>query len=499
MSEAQILHIINYRGLPSVTIHSSNVWYFDGVLKSNLVHHVMSLRWLSEVKDEDSKLLIIEDFIVFHAGEEKKSKFYLGRAADHSSSIRLKVMLEIFKEISAKYGNDKQKFCSLLSEEIHKTLDSCILGDTYKEAHNHGLMVDLSLIKSLDMGISTSHKKKILDLVPGRVLKQLESIFSEDGACKEHSISYQEYNLHVLHDLRNFLSVILGRYEELDHLYSKVDRIYTVVKEESRKLLGYSMVAGLYMPLGDSPSQPKEKILKKVFGHGDPEKALYPYSKKLGYYFSKSSGFFLFRGSEFSLGFTASWHSRVHKQNDDLSIVLYDKNGIPIIVDGGYSGIISDFDQRSEDYHSSFMPMSGRWKSRDISKNDFSNLSIDESGYPLSLRLVGEHNRVRDSILSRALKIGKSSIKITDFANPSTECRHRFIVPDDAEVKYDGGVGYLVVRGFKILPTVYSELVLTHIEYIFDDTLASGFAVDFLSKGEFSCEVFMLEKESSEH
>jgi hypothetical protein len=248
-------------------------------------------------------------------------------------------------------------------------------------------------------------------------------------------------------------------------------------------LLGYSLVGGNYFPLGDSPSKPKELILEKVFGHRDPTIALQPYSQSLGYYFSESAGLFLYRGSAFSLGFTASWHSRAHKQNDDLSIVLYDITGLPVIVDGGYSGIINSFDQRSQEYHSTFMPVGLEWKVRDKkdNKTDFSCLKIDRH-IGGRVKVKGMHSRVNGFVLTRSIEIDENSIFIYDSCEqkklsrhrfidsmyPAAKCRHRFIVPEDAEVRFQGESGCVVVRGFKISPSNNEKLEVSPIEIIYE-------------------------------
>lgn len=494
MDESKSIYTVHWRGFQPVEILQKNNWYYDKELPKNLIHHVMSLRWLREVEDKLTRYSIVEDFIFYHAGDKAKSKFYLGRAADHCASIRLKIIIEVYNEVNGDF--EKRDFSRILESEIAKTLDSCLSGKTYKEAHNHGLMVDLSLIESLNKSIPEHYKGRILATVPERVIRQLKAIFSDDGACKEHSISYQEYNLHILHDLRMSLSNKLGQYQDIDRLYEKVDEKYGVVKAESKRLLGFALVSGSYMPLGDSPSQPKGKILKKVYGDSDPEIALYPYSKINGYYFSKSAGFFLYRGPNFSLGFTASWHSGVHKQNDDLAIVLYDKYGSAVILDGGYSGVISDFDQRHENYHSMFMPMRGEWKARNISEGDISGLNIENHGD--FLRVVGEHNRVFKHCLNRTIDIGLSSIRLIDSMYPSAKCRHRFIVPEDSEVKLKGDSGCIAVRGFKISPCNNEGLEVNPIDIIYEDAHSSGLAVDFLSEDEFTCEIVLADEKSFE-
>jgi hypothetical protein len=168
------LHTIKYRGLQEIDVFSLNDWYKDQSLPRNLVHHLMSLRWLGEIKEFELKKTIIKDFITYHSTSKKLSKFYLGGTADHSASIRLKFLFEMLDDDRNLVPLDD---LTVVRNEIHKTLDSCVSGQTYKEAHNHGLMVDLALISALDQHLVSSRHKKILTVVPSRIIKQLKAIF----------------------------------------------------------------------------------------------------------------------------------------------------------------------------------------------------------------------------------------------------------------------------------------------------------------------------------
>lgn len=473
------LYSLNYRGLQSVDIYTCMDWYKDEQLPRNFAHHLMSLRWLDEIKDFESKKIIIMDFVRYHSESEKISKFYLGRAADHSASIRVKVLSAALESESYLFS---EKDYEIVKGEIYKIIDSCIAGNTYKEAHNHGLMVDLALIDMSEKGFIGSRREKILEAIPDRILNQLKSIFSDDGACKEHSISYQEYDLSILHDLKKTLFDKQSSSRVITDLFIKVDEIYRVVKEESKKLLGYSLVRGRYFPLGDSPGNPKREILEKVFGDSDPDVALSPYSHRTGYYFSQSAGLFLYRGINYSIGFTAAWHSSVHKQNDDLSIVLYDKNGSPIIVDGGYSGVIKTIDQRSENFHSTFMPVNASWKKRKKGLQDFSILNIDNRD-DQSIKVEGIHSRVSDYLLSRRLLVTDTSVLIEDGSNSECLLRHRFMFPKERVLVTKVDDYSYLVSGF-LLEFTGSESFNTSESFcILEDSLVPTFVLDVYSRG----------------
>lgn len=489
MRECQPLHTICYRGLEPVTIYSRWDWYLDKTYPKNFVHHIMSFRWLKDVSDVDTRNQIINSWTNYHNSDGKKSKFYLGRDADHSASVRLRVLLNIMEE------NDD---CSLrddeavqnVSGEIDKIIESCLKGKTYKKGHNHGLMVDLSLIYALDKKASSRYRESILSVVPDRILEQLKAIFSDEGACKEHSISYQEYNLNVLHSLRKNLNKKKGTHPPLDELLKSVEVIYQRVKKESKKLLGYGLVAGGYMPLGDTFSQPKEKVLEKVYGSMNAREALRPYSTDNGYYFSKSSGYFLFRSTNFQLGFTACWHSRVHKQNDDLAIVLYDDSGKPVVLDGGFSDMPIDFDHRSAESHSTFFPRHSKWKSRDKGDLDYSTLELlDHSDDCLTVR--GLHNRVEGSVLSRVLTVCESGVSIEDFCDPRASSVHRFILPKCKVLEGEDSKEVEVIQGSRRVKLVFSstEIAVSKGLCVIDGMQAEVDFVDVISEGDLTTEI----------
>ncbi len=429
------LYSINYRGYGPILFKEAGNWYFDNNYPSNVCHHIMSLRWLGQIKDENVKENLLKSFITYHKQTKtNKSKFYLGINADHTASIRMLVLLDALKK-----SRRSSLFNVQLRKELLKTVRSC-LKETYKKNNNHGLMVDKALLKVL-LTDSYFLKKDGIDIqfVLDRVNDQLNSIFDDEGFCKEHSISYQEYNLGIALELLDVMhlgsSTLYNR--ELNSLIERVEKI----KKASKKSLGFLLKDdGKYITIGDSFPEPKPHILKKAFGDEIPKKALSPESKEVGVFHNKTLGVSVFRSSKLHFVMNASWHSYVHKQNDDLGVFLR-VNGEDVIIDGGYSDIISldEVDTRSEYLHSTIIPFDMPWKNRAQSHQGFSCL-----GEPVleckKVTLSGVHNRVLGCEISRQVVINEieKTIKFKDELDQNKFCIHRFIIPNNFKFTIEG-------------------------------------------------------------
>ncbi|MGP5191724.1 heparinase II/III domain-containing protein [Vreelandella alkaliphila] len=305
-------------------------WRADPFKSRSWMHHFSSLRWLNSSYSYLLTLSILTSFYKFHCEKKIKNPYYNEVRGDHTAAVRLGVLISIEKEYGAHADSSIKNIVRRLIVQEIKNLQS---DKMYRSGHNHGLMVDLALL-NLVLDCPEYQSRVNLELVLERSAKTLDAMWHASGLTKEHSVSYQEYNL----------PLTIEYFEILEKL--NVESLASVnlknVVTESRKFLGYALKgSGEYFPLGDSFRLPNENILNKVFGQGEAKSArelLMPYSKEEGVYCNKN--FFIFRktvkGRKVHFAATCCWDSHNHKQNDDLSFCL-EVDGVTIFDDPGYT------------------------------------------------------------------------------------------------------------------------------------------------------------------
>lgn len=305
-------------------------WRADPFKSRSWMHHFSSLRWLNSSYSYLLTLSILTSFYKFHCEKKIKNPYYNEVRGDHTAAVRLGILISIEKEYGAHADSSIKNIVRRLIVQEIKNLQS---DKMYRSGHNHGLMVDLSLL-NLVLGCPEYKPRVNLELVLERSAKTLDAMWHASGLTKEHSVSYQEYNL----------PLTVEYFELLDKL--NVEPLASVslenIVEESRRFLGYALkVTGEYFPLGDSFRLPNENILNKVFGQGEVRSArelLMPYSEEEGVYGNRN--FFIFRktvnGRKVHFAATCCWDSHNHKQNDELSFCL-EVDGVTIFDDPGYT------------------------------------------------------------------------------------------------------------------------------------------------------------------
>lgn len=418
---------IEYKGHNIILYQNNNDWFSYSSLPSNVQHHLFSFRWY---KAFDILLIIdiIDDFINFFNNKingDYRALFYLGKIADHTASTRL----NIFKNIKDQALNlgFVRKAEKILSE-CNKTFDSINSEESYCFFTNHALMADLALLAYMDR--SNMDKDAIVKIFD-RILINLEAIFDfETGACKEHSISYQEYNLNILYTIQNKIKFYTGFYPELESINSNIRNIYNKVKNFSKFLLysAYTKNKG-YIPLGDSFEAYKPQVLKRVFNVETPGELLDDKYHNM-IFFSESFGSYIYKSEDLILSLHNSLHSATHKQNDDLSITL-SFLGIPIIIDGGHHDIhTKPLELKSEKCHSLPLLLDKKLLSPNkVNKN--SRLILEENGYSV----IASHHRYLSATMERKVKIGTHEIRIVDSCNDkSSKVISQYIISPDVEV-----------------------------------------------------------------
>lgn len=394
-------------GLGSYIVTFPIDWIADPFKSRSWMHHFLSLRWLNSSYSYLLTLSILTSFYKFHCVKKIKNPYYNELRGDHTAALRLGVLTSIEKNI-AEYQDPSLK--NILRRLIIQELENLQSDKMYRPGHNHGLMVDLALL-DLVFAFTEYQSRVNLELVLERSAKSLNAMWHTSGLTKEHSVSYQEYNLTLTakyFELLEKLNIEALTNTSLEDIFS-----------ESKKFLGYALKeSGEYFPLGDSFRLPNKEILNKVFGQGEARSShelLMPYSDEEGIYCNKN--FFIFRktvsGSKVHFAATCCWDSHNHKQNDELSFCL-EIDGATILDDPGYTefldwGTIQKL--QKEDVHSTLTIPGACWSDRKET-NGKSYLLAREINGGFSLSMVAE--RVDGVAFEREITLYEKSLTIND-------------------------------------------------------------------------------------
>lgn len=405
---------IEHSAFPTIKITFPIDWNLDPYQSKNWRHHLNSLRWLRSFGKEEKKSIIM-DFYNYHFVNKKSNPYFDTRRGDHTIAIRIDSILHL------REGFEKcSEINDLLSIILKNDIASLLKNDVYQE-NNHGLMADMAIIHALKVGMKLS--PDLINKVHGRLLKTLVKMYDQEGVCLEHSVSYQEYNLAILGDIRKNLPMESAAHSLIDKIFAK-----------SREFLGYHLLDnGQYIPIGDSFRHPNLNVLNQAYGFKDSQLALAPFAKSDGVFYAKS-GYFIYRNAESGthISLVSAWHSHVHKQNDELSIFLYHKGHI-VFDDPGYtdskkwSEILS---LKSQQWHSNF------W----IEGFDWSDVRLQPTGSEVKLlndnpiSVIAKQSRHNGFELVRNLEISKRRVLINDTVTGEEThdvfIRHQFLLAD---------------------------------------------------------------------
>lgn len=312
-------------------------WKANPYQNKNWMHHFNSLRWLLVENDQELIESILRDFYKFHCLKNNNNPYYNALRGDHTAAIRLGVLVKLKDEFASKNSISGAGICNRLIKEELKNLQN---EKMYRAGHNHGLMADIALL-SLIKDAPEFRERVDVDKVLDRSAKTLSSMWHSSGLTKEHSVSYQEFNLPITVNYFRLISEL-----ELEvQLDLKLDDIIN----ESKRFLGFALKEnGEYFPLGESFRLPNLRILNEVYGsrdglHSSAEKLLFPYSRQDGVY--STADFFILRrlinGKIVHFAATCCLNSGNHKKNDELSFSLC-IDGVTIIDTPGWSAFASD-------------------------------------------------------------------------------------------------------------------------------------------------------------
>lgn len=193
-----------YKGFDAVKFNITKDWHINPYDSKNWSHHFMSLRWLSEKitstneKDRMIAWNLIKSFIKYHLTSRRINTHYTN---EHTVAERIKFLLHAISTLDDVLNHEDKVF---LKDYLRQLVDLCLSGEAYLENHNHGLMVDEALVLcSIKLDLLSEDE---LMFVYQRIEKQIAAIFTKNGITKEHSVSYQEYNLSIILRLLQLLS-----------------------------------------------------------------------------------------------------------------------------------------------------------------------------------------------------------------------------------------------------------------------------------------------------
>lgn len=253
-------------------------WKANPYQNKNWMHHFNSLRWLLAEKNIDLIESILIDFYKFHCVKRNNNPYYSELRGDHTAAIRTGVLVKLMRVFETSKCVSGSGICRRLLHEEVRNLQS---HQMYRAGHNHGLMADIALL-SLIKDVPEFRERVDVDKVLDRSAKTVSSMWHSSGLTKEHSVSYQEFNLPITVNYFRLISEL-----ELEvQLDLKLDDIIN----ESKRFLGFALKKnGEYFPLGESFRLPNLRILNEVYGsrdglHSSAEKLLFPYSIQDGVY-----------------------------------------------------------------------------------------------------------------------------------------------------------------------------------------------------------------------
>ena len=460
---------LKYSGFPDYKLEFPINWIVNPFNNLNWQHHFCSLRWIEDLSLEDS-LEIIKDFYNFHVIEGIQNPFFSEKKGDHTMSIRLKIVFDLYKKYILKGDSAGKEFCiSLLKSDLNNLLND----SNYSYGHNHGLMLDLALLYCTEDEFLASFID--VNKVVNRADKTLHEMFSVEGFTREHSIVYQVFNSALANEFFYYAEKYYNK---------KLMNFIKKINESTYHLLLFSVKkGGDFFCVGDSFRIINKDLINKALANYTGCKEISYANEHHDTYLSTDVGLFFYSYNTIDLAFhmvfTSGWHSSGHKQNDDLSF-CFDINGVNILDDVGYTEFVEYRNRewhRSENVHSNFSILGENWLRVD-QPNKGSNITnfINE---PEQLYVRAEHKRFSDEKSTRELFFDKKNkmLWVSDFhlrksIKPNGEVETRFILNPNLEVYYRKQDIVLINHGHSVLlclktnssNAVWSDEIVNYVE-----------------------------------
>lgn len=255
---------------------------------------------------------------------------------DHSTALRTIIICRFFEHWKKEHWNDEIAFKLKKIIEIHCEKLSDV--NFYMKKHNHGLDQDIALYIACQVFSNMKKVKGWKKLVKNRLWIQVDDLFAYDGSYLEHSLSYSYFLSKRLMNFMNFIKKF-GEYdfEKLKNILNKQLRFLTYMCQPNGELPPIG--DGEFIPLIAEDFHLINNLYVEEFKYVSTRGNAGKKPDKLEYIFPKG-GYAVFRNqweydeNTVQIMFNSSFHSRVHKHHDDLSINLF-AYGQPILIDAG--------------------------------------------------------------------------------------------------------------------------------------------------------------------
>lgn len=337
---------------PKIRLEGENMWLMNPCDRSwrFWLHTLKNLEYLidgyivfEDIKYLDKALDIIWDW--------KKHNFPKSSSDmawhDHSTALRLIILCKVYEHWRGEMWDDKtyDEFCELITAHCLKLTDSSF----YMEKHNHGMDQDIALLTASVVFFQIPESSFWRELALERLEKQLRHLFKSDG-------SYTEHSPHYVYMLANRLFKVLS-FIKINNIESNSD--LELILNKAMKYLSYILQPdGRFPSIGDSimltidpkqltdPTGENLNEVEYISSNGTYGKcpggidAIFPEG---GYAILRNK--WHFDQDTVQSVFYSSFHSRVHKHHDDLSITLFG-HGQPLLVDSGKYNYVYDSPER---------------------------------------------------------------------------------------------------------------------------------------------------------
>lgn len=293
----------------------------------------MGLKWAINAhnKSEGTSASALRSFLEWHqSADTVKNDFYISPLADHTLAVRIGTLTDaILRELVP------QDLLAATIDEIRKSIDAATSERIYRPNSNHGLQIDLAIVRSAFELDQLSDLRSMAASRIENIKHQCAHIFAPDGFNREHSTSYQDYNVFVLCRAVDQIP-IHERTEPLIHFLK--DLIHRTAEACAWTLIDGNRITNLGDSFRTIPDRRVNTISRQSDGRlRDWVDGLKPLP--LGQKLFNASGFFFSRErSKFGiehLSVTAACHSGVHNQADDGAFTFY-INGECVFDDPGF-------------------------------------------------------------------------------------------------------------------------------------------------------------------
>lgn len=435
--------LLNYSKFGSYKVSFPIKWDADPFSNRNWRHNFVSLRWLRSHRDEEFRIAVLKDFYAFHIVKRKKNPYYSDLRGDHTMAIRASELILLAEGFRKTDNVQGLALCeALVKAEILNMSRPAV----YRSGHNHGLMLDMALLKC-GLAFPDLAVRVDVPMLVERAMKTLQAMFTDSGYTKEHSVSYQVFNAALAVDC---VMLLKSSGTESRAFESFVVRIAEATETLARFFVNSS---GECFPIGDSFRLMLGPQFEKVMQHIGKGEALSPGSYAVPWQAETNESLHVrdsFAALRYSsplagrwqLFFTCGWYSHNHKQNDEMAFCL-EVDGRVIIDEVGYTEFVpweSVLEHKKETLQSNFSLIGVPWT--DAQSADGSSQILNVENRQDAFSITAEHQRMPGFIASRALVFDKrSQLRITDRLRAVTgegfsqELEHRFVLSPDLELR----------------------------------------------------------------